>query len=95
MIRNDYTQHFEEHPEELQPFPAQLLRSAEAGVNHIGGSAKTEGVDPSREFFPCGQGVGAIDRLVPAGELVRRLVAEAEATIGRLTALRTTAVLDA
>ena len=95
VIRNDYTQYFEAHPDEIQPFPAQLLRSAEDGANHIGGSAQTEGVDPTREFFPCGQGVGAIEELVPAGELVRRLVAEAEATIGRLTALRTTAVLDA
>ena len=25
VVRNDWTQHFEEHPEELQPFPAQVF----------------------------------------------------------------------
>ena len=35
-------------------------------------------MDSSREFMPCGQGVGAIDTLVPAGDIVRSMVAEAE-----------------
>jgi enoyl-[acyl-carrier protein] reductase II len=42
-----------------------------------------------REFFPCGQGVGAIDELVPAGELVARMVVEAEAVLDRLSRLPT------
>ena len=40
-----------------------------------------------REFFPCGQGVGAIHELVPAGELVARMVVEAEAVLDRLARL--------
>jgi enoyl-[acyl-carrier protein] reductase II len=88
VVRNDYTRYWEEHPEELQPFPAQIFRSMGDGVNHLGCGPDEEGVDPDREFFPCGQGVGAIDELVPAGELVRRIVAEAEATLDRVMALR-------
>ena len=38
--------------------------------------------------MPCGQGVGAIDELVPAGDLVAQMVAEAERTIDRLAAVR-------
>ena len=38
--------------------------------------------------MPAGQGVGAIDALIPAGDLVRRMVAEAEATIDRVAAAR-------
>ncbi len=45
-------------------------------------------VDPDREFMPAGQGVGAIDELVPAGELVARFVAEAEAALDRATGAR-------
>ena len=45
--------------------------------------------DVRREFFPCGQGVGAIDELVPAGELVARMVVEAEAVLDRLSRLPT------
>ena len=36
----------------------------------------------------AGQGVGAISELVPAGELVRRFVAEAEESLDRLSGLR-------
>jgi enoyl-[acyl-carrier protein] reductase II len=95
VVRNGYTQFFEEHPDELAPFPAQLRRSWSDGANHLGGDLETEGVDAGREFFPAGQGVGAIDDLVPAGDLVRRIVAEADEALGRMTALRSSPVLDA
>jgi enoyl-[acyl-carrier protein] reductase II len=85
VVRNDWTQHFEEHPDELAPFPAQVLASNEAGVNHLGAPDGTA-VDASREFFPCGQGVGAIHELVPAGELVHRMMDEAEQALARASA---------
>ena len=88
VIRNSYTQQWDDHPEDLQPFPGQFLRSMEDGVNHLGRGPDEADVDPSREFFPAGQGVGAIDELVPAGELVRRFVSEAEAVMERVAALR-------
>jgi enoyl-[acyl-carrier protein] reductase II len=87
VVRNDWTQHYEEHPEELQPFPAQVTVSAKAGANHLGAPDGTA-TDPRREFYPCGQGVGAIHELEPAGDIVRRLVAEAEAVVDRLAAVR-------
>lgn len=87
VVRNDWTQHFEDHPEELQPFPAQAIASAQAGANHLGAPDGTE-VDVRREFMPCGQGVGAITELVPAGDIVRSMVAEAERTLDRMLAMR-------
>jgi enoyl-[acyl-carrier protein] reductase II len=87
VVRNEWTQHFEAHPDELKPFPQQMVASTQAGVAHLGGDEHTK-IDPAREFFPCGQGVGAIDELVPAGELVRQFVAEAEAVIDRLGGVR-------
>jgi enoyl-[acyl-carrier protein] reductase II len=87
VVRNDYTRHYDEHPEELQRFPTQLLTSIEQGANHLGGGPDTV-VDPDLEFWPAGQGVGAIDALVPAGELVRSFVAEAEAVLDRVNTLR-------
>jgi len=88
VVRNDFTQHYEEHPDELQPFPAQVVVSAKAGANHLGAADGTP-TDPRREFYPCGQGVGGIDSLEPAGDIVRRLVAEAEAVVDRVAAART------
>ncbi|MFZ4720965.1 MAG: NAD(P)H-dependent flavin oxidoreductase [Ilumatobacteraceae bacterium] len=87
VVRNDWTNHYEQHPEELQPFPAQAIASTRAGVNHLGAPSGTE-VDVSREFMPAGQGVGAIGALVPAAELVEQMVREAERTIERVAAVR-------
>jgi enoyl-[acyl-carrier protein] reductase II len=82
VVRNDWTQYYDEHPDELQPFPAQAIAAAKAGANHLGAPEGTAS-DPDREFYPCGQGVGAIDALVPAGDLVRRIVEEAEQALAR------------
>jgi enoyl-[acyl-carrier protein] reductase II len=87
VVRNEYTQYWDEHPDELQGFPLQVLKSMEDGANHLGDDATTPGIDPAREFYPSGQGAGAIDELVPAGELVARIVAEAEAALTRANAL--------
>lgn len=87
VVRNRWTERFEASPGELLPFPAQAAASMRAGVNHLGAPDGTE-VDVEREFMPCGQGVGAIDELVPAGDLVRRMVAEAEQVIERVAATR-------
>jgi len=91
VVGNDYTRYFEEHPDELQPFPMQVGRAAGDGAFHLGGDEGTEGIDPAREFFPAGQGAGAIAELVPAAELVARFVAEAEETLDRLAGVRAAA----
>jgi enoyl-[acyl-carrier protein] reductase II len=88
VVRNETTQHYEEHPEELKPFPEQLMVAASGGFLHLPQGDDAEGVDPDRECYPAGQGVGAIDELVPAGELVRRFVEEAEAALDRAAAAR-------
>jgi enoyl-[acyl-carrier protein] reductase II len=87
VVRNDWTQRFEEHPDQLKPFPQQAIFSAQEGANHLGFPDGTE-VDVRREFYPCGQGVGAIDQLEHAGDLVTSMVAEADAVIDRLLAVR-------
>ena len=86
-VANDTTRHFEAHPDELVPFPEMLMKSMSGGWMHLGAHEGTEGVDPDRECYPAGQGVGAIDALVPAGDVVRRIVAEAEAALDRLAAI--------
>ncbi|MFZ9629658.1 MAG: NAD(P)H-dependent flavin oxidoreductase [Ilumatobacteraceae bacterium] len=87
VVRTPWTEHFDLHPDELQPFPAQAVASMNAGVNHLGAPDGTD-VDAAREFMPCGQGVGAIDRLVPAGDIVRSIVAEAERVIETVAKVR-------
>jgi enoyl-[acyl-carrier protein] reductase II len=81
VVRNQMSNHFEQHPEELKPFPDQLLAAIEGGWLHLGANEQTPGVDPARECFPAGQAVGGIDTLEPAGEIVVRMVEEAEAAL--------------
>lgn len=88
VMRTAYADEFERAGGVAEPFPGQVIRSMTDGANHLGGNEHTEGVDPDREFMPAGQGIGAIDSLVPAGELVRRFVAEAEAALDRVATLR-------
>jgi enoyl-[acyl-carrier protein] reductase II len=83
VVANNYTQGYEDGERVAQPFPAQFLVSLEDGANHLGGDESTE-VDPTIEFFPAGQGVGAIHELVPAADLVERFVDEAEAILTKL-----------
>jgi enoyl-[acyl-carrier protein] reductase II len=87
VVRNEYTQRFEEHPEELKPFPQQFLTSSGDDANHLGAPPSTE-VDVRKEFFPAGQGVGMIDELVPAGDLVRMFVRQADEVIDRMSKVR-------
>lgn len=96
VVENDYTRHYDQHPEELETFPMQILKSVQEGANHMatwsegdafqdtGEDVDPAQVDPTREFYPAGQGVGGIDELIPAGELVVRFVEEAEAILGSL-----------
>ncbi|MEZ5184053.1 MAG: nitronate monooxygenase [Acidimicrobiales bacterium] len=86
VVRNSYTIEFEASGGVPEPFPGQVLKTMVEGVNHLGGDEHAEGVDPDREFMPAGQGAGAIDALVPAGELVARFVAEADRALARAAA---------
>lgn len=82
-LANDYTRWWEDHTDELEPFPMQMARSFKDGALHLGADASTPGVDPGKECYPAGQGVGAISDIIPAAELVDRFVAEAEAALNR------------
>ena len=46
-----------------------------------------EGLDPDKSCFAMGQSAGGVHDVLPAGEIVRRIMAEAEAAISRMNAL--------
>jgi enoyl-[acyl-carrier protein] reductase II len=84
VLRNEKTDLYEATPSLLKPFPDQLGVSLSDGTFHLGGDANTPGVDPEREGYPAGQAVGAISTLIPAGDIVRSMVVEAEQIIATL-----------
>lgn len=83
-VRNEYNTWWETHPEELQAFPMQIMRSMQDGAMHLGADENTRDIDPTKECYPAGQGTGGIHDIVPAGELVHRIVAEAEQALAGL-----------
>jgi enoyl-[acyl-carrier protein] reductase II len=89
VLENSYTRSFEEAGGKPEPFPMQVIKSMQDGANHLGGDESTPDVDPDREFMPAGQGVGAIEELVPAAELVDRFIREAEDALGKARATLT------
>jgi len=87
VARTAWTNHFEQHPEELEKFPNQIFKAAREGVTMLG-VGETTVLDTDKDFMPAGQGVGAITSIEPAGDIVRSMVAEAEAVIDRIASLR-------
>jgi enoyl-[acyl-carrier protein] reductase II len=87
VVANDWTRHYDEHPEELRPFPEQAMVAARKGANHLGTSGDGADVDPDIEFMPAGQGVGAITEILPAAEVVDSIMREATETLDRLAGL--------
>lgn len=87
VLRNATTDRYDADPSLLKKFPDQLFVSHEDQTFHLGGDENTLNVDPEREGYPAGQAVGAIDALIPAGDLVRSIVREAEEQIARMATL--------
>jgi enoyl-[acyl-carrier protein] reductase II len=91
---NPYVEDWERRPAEIQPFPQQAMLSHREGVmGGIGG--QVEGLDPDRSAFAMGQSAGGIREVLPAGEIVRRILAEAETALDRANAVRTRAAQPA
>ncbi|MBL8771115.1 MAG: nitronate monooxygenase [Phenylobacterium sp.] len=92
--KNPYVDDWESRPQDIQPFPYQAMHSTKAGVmGGIGG--QLEGLDPDSSCFAMGQSAGGVTEVLPAGEIVRRLVSEAEAAIDRVSAIRKGAAVTA
>jgi len=84
VIGNPYVEEQERRPEAIKRFPEQLINSAVAGVmNYVDDQA----TDPHRTCMPAGQGIGGIAEILPAGEILARVVREARAVVGQLGTL--------
>jgi enoyl-[acyl-carrier protein] reductase II len=85
--KNPYVEEWERHPQDIQPFPQQAMISHREGVmGGIGG--QIEGLDIDRSAFAMGQSAGGVHDVLPAGEIVARIMAEAEAAIDRVAAIK-------
>ena len=68
VVRNQYTAYYEEHPASCSRSRPSWAGRCEEGAFHLGGGEDTPDIDPERECYPTGQGVGAIQTLDPGGQ---------------------------
>jgi len=81
-IKNPYNAEWASRPNEIQPFPAQLIESTKLGLlDYMGLSGD---IDPNRSFMPAGQGLGLIHDVEPAAVVLHRVVEETIATLSDL-----------
>ncbi len=80
-IANETTKEWE--TKQALPFLAQVTNSAR---NNLLGpiAGVVDDVNPAKQCLAAGQGGGGIHDILPAGEIVRRIMAEAEAVLARL-----------
>ncbi len=84
--KNDYVADWESRPQDIQPFPMQAMISVQN--NAMGGiGGQLEGLDESKSCFAMGQSAGGVRDVMPAGEIVRRIMAEAEAALAKAARL--------
>ncbi len=82
-IRTRYTDEWEVRKDELQPFPMQAARATQDGVWNIS-AGPDAGFDAARDCMPTGQSAGGIAAVKPCRDIVRDVVAQAEAILARL-----------
>ncbi|MCA8928608.1 MAG: nitronate monooxygenase [Alphaproteobacteria bacterium] len=79
LIRNHYTEAWVGREDEILPFPLQGLKYGHPASER----GRLQG-DVENGVLPAGQSAGLIFDSPPAGDIVRRIVGEAEAALGRL-----------
>jgi enoyl-[acyl-carrier protein] reductase II len=77
-IRNDFTREWEKRTAEILPFPLQAQRVGFPAAIR----AREEG-DIESGHAACGQSAGLIHEIVPAHDLIERMIAEADAVLQR------------
>lgn len=76
-IRNPTTEEWEQHPQDIQPFPRQAELMHAKGLMGFLFPEMAER-DPAHNCFPAGQGCGGIHDVPTCQEIVDEIVAQAE-----------------
>ena len=89
VVRNEYTRSSRSTPTSCSRSPPSSAGPCRTAPSTWVAARTRPDIDPERECYPTGQGVGAIQTLIPAASLVDQIVAQAEqvlAGLGRLPA---------
>ncbi len=79
LIRNQFTDSWAGREAEIKPFPLQALE-----VGHAASELGRIAGEVERGVLPAGQSSGLIEAVLPAGDVVEAVIAEAGAALARL-----------
>lgn len=86
VAQNAYVADWESRPQDIQPFPIQAgISVSNNAMGGIGG--QIDNLDPDKSCFAMGQSAGGIRDVLPAADIVERILAEAKASIQRIAAI--------
>jgi len=86
VAQNPYVADWESRPQDIQPFPIQAgISVRNNAMGGIGG--QVDNLDPDKSCFAMGQSAGGIRDVLPAAEIVARILSEAKASIDRIAAI--------
>jgi enoyl-[acyl-carrier protein] reductase II len=80
VMKNDYAESWRTREDEIALFPQQAAFSFEAGVMNFMLDSYSE-MDAASSCMPAGQRCGGIGEILPAAEIVRRLIGDAQAAL--------------
>lgn len=82
-LKNQTTDYYEAHPQELQPFPLQAMKMAGEGLFGFALGPDLPAEKADRACFPAGQGCGAIREVKSCKEIVEEIVTQAQRILDR------------
>ena len=85
VINNSYIEDLERSGASPLPFPEQMMKTGGDGLLM---RPLDEDTDVDRSCMPAGQGVGGIHQVIPAGDVVREVVRDAETVLSRIDGWR-------
>jgi enoyl-[acyl-carrier protein] reductase II len=85
VLRNAYVDERERSGDSPLPFPQQMTQAVREGLLSF---ADDEHTDEQRSCLPAGQGVGGISEIIPAGDIVREVMRDAEAVLAHIDGYR-------
>jgi len=81
-LKNPTIEEWEQHPQDIKPFPHQALTMQQSGLMGFLFPEDAER-DPRLSCFPAGQGCGGITRIETCRQIVDAMVSQTEAVLAR------------
>lgn len=82
-LKNETTDFYERHPDQLQPFPLQAMKMMGEGLFGFSLGPEMPAAKANQSCLPAGQGCGAIREIKSCKEIIDEIVVQAESILAK------------